>query len=59
MQRKRFTRIILAQIITKKSIKTLVIHPKDPTTDFLKPIYSNIIDKTVITGGVTKKRLNN
>lgn len=35
-------------------MKTLVIHPFDTTTDFLKPIYSHIPDteKTVITGGV-------
>lgn len=31
-------------------MKTLVIHPKDRSTDFLKPIYENIPDKTVITG---------
>jgi hypothetical protein len=31
-------------------MKTLVIHPKDRSTDFLTPIYENIPDKTVITG---------
>lgn len=34
-------------------MKTLVIHPKDKTTDFLKPIYEGR-DWTVITGGCTK-----
>ena len=32
-------------------MKTLVIHPDDKSTDFLKPIYKKIKDKTVITGG--------
>lgn len=34
--------------------KILVIHPKDRTTDFLKPIYHGRGDVTVITGGCTK-----
>lgn len=38
-------------------MKTLVIHPKDPSTDFLKPIYAPIKDKTVVTGGVSKSKL--
>lgn len=33
---------------------TLVIHPKDPTTDFLIPIYYNLKEYTVIRGGVSK-----
>jgi len=33
----------------------LVIHPKDRSTDFLKPIYHGRNDTTVITGGCTKK----
>ena len=32
-------------------MKTLVIHPHDQSTHFLKPIYENIPNKTVITGG--------
>ena len=32
-------------------MKTLVIHPHDESTHFLKPIYESIPDKTVITGG--------
>jgi hypothetical protein len=32
-------------------MKTLVIHPHDETTHFLKPIYQDIPNKTVITGG--------
>ena len=34
---------------------TLVIHPDDRSTDFLKPIYQGIKDKTVITGGVSRR----
>lgn len=34
---------------------TLVIHPDDRSTDFLKPIYQEIENKTVITGGVNKR----
>jgi hypothetical protein len=35
-------------------MKTLVIHPKDKTTDFLKPIYHGK-GYTVVTGGCTKE----
>ncbi len=35
----------------------LIIHPKDQTTEFLKPIYDPIPNKTIITGGVTKTEL--
>ncbi len=38
----------------KKEVKTLVVHPLDSSTDFLKPIYENIPIKTVVTGGITK-----
>ncbi len=37
--------------------KTLVIHPDDHSTDFLKPIYSDITDATVITGGISKEEI--
>jgi len=37
--------------------KTLVIHPDDRSTDFLKPIYSNITDATVINGGISKDQV--
>jgi hypothetical protein len=37
--------------------KVLVIHPKDKTTEFLKPIYKNIKDVTIITGGLNKEKL--
>ena len=33
-------------------MKTLVIHPKDRTTDFLKPIYENIPNATILTEGL-------
>lgn len=39
-------------------MKKLVIHPKDRSTDFLKPIYYGRNDTTVITGGCTKKDVN-
>jgi hypothetical protein len=39
-------------------MKTLIIHPKDRSTDFLKPIYAGIPDQTVITGGTTRKELH-
>lgn len=39
-------------------MKTLVIHPKDKSTDFLKPIYDGIEDKTVITGGLTQEQIH-
>ena len=40
-----------------KEMKTLIIHPKDKTTDFLKPVYSSISDATVINGGVSKDEI--
>lgn len=33
-------------------MRTLVIHPHDTSTHFLRPIYENIPHKTVITGGL-------
>ena len=38
-------------------MKNLIIHPKDPTTEFLSPIYANLNDKTVVTDGITKSEL--
>lgn len=38
-------------------MSTLVIHPKDPSTDFLSVIYEDIIDKTVISKPVSSYRL--
>jgi hypothetical protein len=38
-------------------MKTLIIHPKDSTTDFLSVFYQNIPDKVVISGGVSKDEL--
>jgi len=34
--------------------KVLVIHPNDSSTDFLKPIYADIPNATVVRGGVTR-----
>lgn len=39
-------------------MKTLIIHPKDRSTDFLKSIYSGIPDQTLITGGTTRSELH-
>jgi hypothetical protein len=38
-------------------ITTLIIHPEDKTTDFLKSIYANISEATIITSG-TKEQVN-
>jgi hypothetical protein len=38
-------------------MKTLIIHPKDRSTQFLDIVYKNIPNKTIITGGVTKEEL--
>lgn len=38
-------------------MKSLIIHPQDPTTDFLKPIYAPISNKTIIDGGINKTEL--
>jgi hypothetical protein len=37
--------------------KTLIIHPNDRSTDFLRPIYAGIENKTVVTGGINKAEL--
>ena len=37
-------------------MNTLVIHPKDRSTEFLTRVYENI-DATVVTGGMTKETL--
>ena len=36
------------------NMKTLIIHPEDSSTTFLDIVYENILNKTVITGGVSK-----
>jgi hypothetical protein len=33
-------------------MKTLIVHPKDPSTDVLTGIYSSINNKTIINGGI-------
>ena len=37
---------------------TLVIHPDDRSTDFLRPIYQDLKHKTVITGPITRDGLH-
>jgi len=38
-------------------MKTLVIHPKDKSTDFLKQIYADLDDVTLVTGGWSQDRI--
>ena len=38
-------------------MKTLVIHPDDRSTDFLKPIYNKLNDVTLVTGNWTRKEI--
>ena len=38
-------------------MKNLIIHPEDPTTDFLSQIYAPIVNKTVITEEVSKSEI--
>jgi hypothetical protein len=38
-------------------MKNLIIHPEDPTTTFLSPIYEPLTNKTVVRGGITKSEL--
>lgn len=40
-------------------MKTLIIHPDDRSTDFLRPIYQNIPSATVITKNITAETLMN
>ena len=40
-------------------MRTLVIHPHDKSTHFLKPIYEKIPHKTVITGGLSTAEVEN
>jgi hypothetical protein len=44
--------------LNKKVMRTLVIHPHDVSTHFLKPIYENIPNKTIITGGLFTDEVN-
>lgn len=38
-------------------MKTLIVHPQDFTTNFLQGLYDDLPDKTVITGGISKSKL--
>jgi len=38
-------------------MKTLVIHPKDRSTDFLKPIYADLDEVTLVTGSWTQTQI--
>ena len=38
-------------------MKTLIIHPEDPSTSFLDIVYAPIENKTVITGGISKSEV--
>lgn len=38
-------------------MKTLIIHPEDPSTSFLDIVYNSIPDKTLVTGNMSKDDL--
>ena len=38
-------------------MKTLVIHPKDTSTDFLSPIYTGLENVTLVTGGWSQTQI--
>jgi hypothetical protein len=38
-------------------MKTLIIHPEDPTTTFLSKIYAQLTCKTLIRGGISKSEI--
>jgi hypothetical protein len=38
-------------------MKTLVIHPKDKSTDFLSPIYAGLDNITLVTGGWSQSQI--
>ena len=38
----------------QNNMKTLIIHPADPSTSFLDIVYESVQDKTLITGDVSK-----
>jgi len=38
-------------------MKTLIIHPQDSSTDFLKPIYAGIKRKTVLSKNISRDKL--
>ena len=38
-------------------MQTLIIHPDDRSTDFLRPIYTKLLDVTVITKNCTRDAL--
>ena len=38
-------------------MKTLIIHPEDPSTTFLDIVYTPIKDKTIVDGGISKTEL--
>ena len=44
-------------IKTNNKMKTLIIHPKDKSTQFLDIVYNPIPNKTIITGGVSQEEL--
>ena len=39
-------------------MSTLIIHPDDSSTTFLERVYAPIEDKTVITGGYSKREVS-
>ncbi len=40
-------------------MKTLIIHPEDESTSFLDIVYKDVVDKTVVKGGMSKMDVMN
>ena len=49
--------IIRRKVYFGPIMKNLIVHPEDPTTDFLSPIYARLTNKTIVKGGITKSEL--
>lgn len=50
-------RIIGPHFKTGSYMNTLIVHPQDESTDFLKVIYQSIPNPTVVTGGISHSDL--
>jgi len=53
-----YTQIYSLTTLNPKAMTTLIIHPDDRSTDFLRPIYRDLKHKTVITGPITRDGLH-
>lgn len=53
-----YTQTYSLTTLNPKAMTTLIIHPADKSTDFLRPIYQDLKHKTVITGPITRDGLH-